>query len=81
MPTGRDLGDGAHDRQCDKMIAAGRERHDAGGVHRREKFFDPRQRIHEIDRIDRRIAEIGAIRQLGRAAMPLTWWVLRIMVD
>ncbi len=55
------LADGLHDRQSHEMVAAGRERHDAGRMHLREERFDARERVHEIDRVHRRVAEVGAM--------------------
>ncbi len=54
------LGDGAEDRQGDRMVAARRDRHDPGGVDRREDGFDLAMRALELERFfDPGIAEIG----------------------
>ena len=51
------------------MVAAGRQRHRAGGVQRGVELLDALQRILEAGRIDRRVAEIAALGQLvGRHA-------------
>ena len=63
------FGDGADDRQRDQVIAAGRQRHGAGGVDLGEVLFDAHQRIVEARRIDRRVAEVAAFGQfIGRHA-------------
>ena len=41
------------------MVAAGRDRHRAGRAHRRRRSLDLAERIHEVDRVDRRVAEIA----------------------
>ena len=63
-PVGRD---GAEDRQRDQMIAADRERRGAGGMNLGEELLDPLQAVHQVDGIDRRVAQIGdAAELIGR---------------
>ena len=52
-------GDGAHDRERDQVIAAGRERHRAGRMHAGEEAFDAPDRVVQVDRIDAGIAAVG----------------------
>ncbi len=56
---GPTLGDGAKDRQRDQVVAAGGERNGAGRFHLGVEALDARQSVHEVDRVDRGIAEIG----------------------
>ena len=52
-------GDGAHDRQRDQMVAAGRQRHRAGPVQCGEEALDAPDRVVQVDRVDRGVAAIG----------------------
>jgi hypothetical protein len=58
------LGDGAQDRQRREMVAAGAERHHALGVNAGEEPLDPGEAVGQVDRIARRVADIGDPRQL-----------------
>ena len=48
------------------MVAAGRQRRRAGFVQPREERLDARQRVHQVDRVDRRVAVIADPAQLVR---------------
>ena len=58
------LGDGAHDRQGDEMIAPGRQRHGARGMHPGEEVFDPLQGVHQVDGVDAGVAQVRDIAKL-----------------
>lgn len=58
------LGDGAHDRQRDQVVAARREGNAARLVQFGEKLLDPLDGVVEVDRIDRAVAHVAAARQV-----------------
>ena len=63
------LGDGAEDRQRDQVVAAGRQRQAPAAWTLAKKRSMRPSAVHQVDRIDRRVAEIGDARQLvGRDA-------------
>jgi hypothetical protein len=57
------LGDGTEDGQRNQMVAARRNGQDACVVDLDEEPLDPTQGIHQVDGIDRRVPEIGDLRQ------------------